>query len=217
MPNFKKLNSRQAVLQALNEYDSLGQKAFLKKYGFGKAREFILLHQGKRYDSKAIVGAAYAHQFNEHLKSTDFSGGIATVVPLLSNLGFQVIGLDLNDQNVALSEEVFEAMWEGGKRVVTVNAYERNAEARAKCIELHGSCCAICSFNFGLVYGEKFHGFIHVHHKTPVSQVNARYVVNPKTDLIPVCPNCHAVIHYGNKTRSVDDIKRLLSKSGRLS
>lgn len=215
MPNFKDLSDPKAVLKAIGEYDRLGQAAFLARYGFGKARNFILLHTGRSYDSKAIVGAAYGHQFGTPLKSTDFSGGRATVVPLLGGLGFRVVALDVNDSTVALPEEVPDSMWEGGKRTVTVNAYERSPEARAQCIEAHGSSCAICGFYFGHTYGDDFLGFIHVHHKTPVSKVGARYKVDPRNDLIPVCPNCHSVIHYGNRTRSIEDVKSLLSKRAR--
>jgi len=212
MPNFKDLDDPKAVLKAIGEYDRLGQTAFLSRYGFGKARNFILLYAGRSYDSKAIVGAAYGYQFGKPLRSTDFSGGMATVVPLLGGLGFRVVALDVNDSTVALPEEVPDSMWEGGKRTVTVNFYERCPKARVRCIEAHGSSCAICGFDFGRVYGDDFLGFIHVHHKTPVSQVGAPYKVDPQKDLIPVCPNCHSVIHYGNKTRSIDDVKALLSK-----
>ena len=98
-------------------------------------------------------------------------------------------------------------MWEGAKRTITVNTYERNNKARLACIEHHGSKCKVCSIDFGEVYGNEFHGFIHVHHLTPVSEVNSRYEVDPKKDLIPLCPNCHAVIHYGGKTRTVKEIQ----------
>ena len=211
MPNFKDLTDREAVLQAIHEYDQLGQSAFLERYGFGKARSFILLHSGRRYDSKAIVGAAYGHQHGKPLKPTDFSGGLATVVPLLRGLNFSVVALDVND-GAALPEKVPESTWEGGRRTVTVNAYERSPKARAQCIEAHGSSCAICRFDFRLVYGDEFDGLIHVHHKVPVSTIGRRYKLNPTTDLVPVCPNCHAVVHYGNETRSVEDVKLLLSK-----
>lgn len=215
MPNFRDLSDPKAVLKAIGEYDHLGQEKFLRRYGFGKARNFVLLHAGHSYDSKAIVGAAFGHQFGTPLKSTDFSGGLATVVPLMARLGFKVVALEVNDKTVALPEEVPASMWEGGKRTVTVNAYERSAEARAQCIEAHGSSCAICGFDFGQRYGEHFHGFIHVHHKTPVSRIGARYKVDPVEDLVPVCPNCHSVIHYGNTTRSIADVKELLSKKAR--
>ena len=215
MTNFRNLSDPKAVLKAISEYDRLGQMAFLNKYGFRKARNFILLYDGRRYDSKAIVGAAYGHQFGSPLVSTDFSGGLATVVPLLDGLGFRVVALDVTDNSVALSEEVPESMWEGGKKTVTVNAYERSAEARAACIEAHGSSCAICGFDFGRFYGDQFHGYIHVHHKTPVSEVGKRYKVDPAKHLVPVCPNCHSVIHYGNATRSIEQVRLLLADKKR--
>jgi 5-methylcytosine-specific restriction protein A len=83
--------SRREILQAVAEYDRLGQDRFLEKYGFGRARSYRLVVDGKTYDSKAIVGAA--HGFlpgRETLAAADFSGGAATVGHLLSSLGFQV-------------------------------------------------------------------------------------------------------------------------------
>jgi 5-methylcytosine-specific restriction protein A len=79
-----------AVRQALAEHDELGEDAFLRKYGFGRAREYVLVHEGKRYASKAIVGAAYGHQHRDRgpLRARDFSGGEATVRQKLANLGF---------------------------------------------------------------------------------------------------------------------------------
>jgi len=53
-PNFRDLSDSKAVLNAIAEYDKLGQEAFLKRYGYGKARNFILLYSGRRYDSKAM-------------------------------------------------------------------------------------------------------------------------------------------------------------------
>lgn len=212
MTNYRDLSDRSAVLKAIAEFDALGRSAFLKKYGYGKALTFLLIHNGRQYDSKAIVGAAYQHQFGKPLRNTDFSGGRASVVPKLSILGFKVVALEVTDSTTALAEEVPESMWEGGKRAVSVNAYERSAEARAACIEAHGSKCAICNFDFGEVYGPEFLGFIHVHHRVPVSKVGARYKVNPEKDLVPLCPNCHAVVHYGNKTRLEDEVRQMVRK-----
>jgi hypothetical protein len=87
------LTSRTAVLQALAEYDRLGQEAFLQHYGFGRARQYLLVHNGQRYDSKAIAGAAHGYQFPElgPLRAADFSGGETTVASKLRSLGFDVI------------------------------------------------------------------------------------------------------------------------------
>lgn len=83
-----------AVRAALDEFDLIGREAFLEKYGFGLARDFLVRHpsSGTWADSKAIVGAAYGYQFPDRgpLRAVDFSGGQATVVRLLTSLGFSV-------------------------------------------------------------------------------------------------------------------------------
>jgi len=83
--------TREAVLAAIAEYDRLGQEAFLHRHGFDRARQYVLLHDGKRYDSKAIVGVAHGYLPGEAmLTSSEFSGGRATVGRLLTGLGFHV-------------------------------------------------------------------------------------------------------------------------------
>jgi 5-methylcytosine-specific restriction enzyme A len=83
--------SRREILQAVAEYDRLGQARFLGKYGFGVARSYRLVVDGKSYDSKAIVGAAHGFLPGQKaLAASDFSGGAATVGRLLSRLGFEV-------------------------------------------------------------------------------------------------------------------------------
>ena len=90
--NLSQLTSRDAVIAAIHEYDQLGKKAFLKKYGFGEARSYFLIHDEKEYDSKAIAGVAYKNQFGTLLAAADFSGGHATVQKKLNSLGFVVRG-----------------------------------------------------------------------------------------------------------------------------
>jgi hypothetical protein len=88
--SLRNLTDRAAVLQAIEEYDRMGVAAFLRKYGFGEAKSYFLEHEGKRYDSKAIVGAAHAYQTGAPLGARQFSGGVATVVKRLKLLGFAV-------------------------------------------------------------------------------------------------------------------------------
>lgn len=103
-----------------------------------------------------------------------------------------------------------EHLLEGSKHRVTVNAYERNPVARQKCIEHYGSSCFICHFDFGRVYGPDTEGFIHVHHISPISSIGKEYAIDPVRDLRPVCPNCHAVIHLGKETKSIESMKSLI-------
>jgi hypothetical protein len=111
-----------------------------------------------------------------------------------------------------LPEEITEpsSLVEGAVRSITVNAYERNPQARRECIHAHGTTCCICGFDFGTVYGKVADGYIHVHHLRPLSEVNSEYVVDPVKDLRPVCPNCHAVLHLGGESRSIEEVKKMV-------
>ena len=57
-----------------------------------------------------------------------------------------------------------EKLFEGAKKTITVNSYERNHLARKKCIEHYGTSCTVCGFDFAKIYGNIGIGFIHVHH-----------------------------------------------------
>ncbi|HGF7231732.1 HNH endonuclease [Vibrio cholerae] len=111
------------------------------------------------------------------------------------------------------SEEISESAgdyYEGAKKTITINAYERNSAARQACINKFGCSCMICGFNFELVYGERGSGFIHVHHIVPVAEINHEYKIDPVTDLIPVCPNCHAMLHRNGHTLSPQELSGLI-------
>ncbi len=84
---------------------------------------------------------------------------------------------------------------EGAVVQVLSKRYERSRLNRAACIELKGSCCIVCGFDFGATYGPIGEGFIHVHHVISVSVVGQGTVIDPSRDLVPVCPNCHAMLH----------------------
>jgi hypothetical protein len=111
-----------------------------------------------------------------------------------------------------LPEEVLSEsdLVEGTVSQITVNSYERNLEARSLCISRHGTNCFICNFDFGKNYGAIAEGFIHVHHLKPLSEIQQQYKVDPVADLRPVCPNCHAVIHLGGQTRSIEEVRLLV-------
>ena len=101
-----------------------------------------------------------------------------------------------------------EELYEGCKKTVTVNAYERNPLARKKCIEHYGAKCAVpnCQFDFEKVYGDIGKGFIHVHHLTKLADIGQDYKVDPIKDLRPVCPNCHAMLHQKNPPYSIEEL-----------
>ena len=100
--------------------------------------------------------------------------------------------------------------WEGALQWISVNRYERDPEARRKCLEHHGFDCYVCEFNFERVYGLGGRSLIHVHHLKPLSEIGRKYRIDPVKDLRPVCPNCHAMIHRRNPPYSIEEMIELL-------
>lgn len=93
---------------------------------------------------------------------------------------------------------------EGGKKKVFVNKYERDEKARKKCIDHYGCKCSVCEMTFESKYGQHGAGFVHVHHLEPLHISAKQHEVDPIKDLRPVCPNCHAMIHYGDELLSIE-------------
>lgn len=141
--------------------------------------------------------------------STDLQDVLTKRRPTVSNLG-NVAALELesvrDQESAVLSGDEAGVLPhgdhevpEGAKKRVEVNKYERDPGARQACIDHHGTTCTVCGLDFEMRYGEIGRRYIHVHHKTPLSQITApeNYKINPIEDLIPVCPNCHAMLHKG--------------------
>lgn len=102
--------------------------------------------------------------------------------------------------------------YEGAKRQITVNAYERNASARKQCVAYYGYNCSVCKMNFESFYGTIGQKFIHVHHLQPLSELQDRYQVDPIKDLRPVCPNCHAMLHKRKPPFTIDELQKVMSE-----
>jgi 5-methylcytosine-specific restriction protein A len=101
---------------------------------------------------------------------------------------------------------------------VEVNRYEHSPDARRACIAHHGTSCAVCGFSFEIAYGEIGKEFIPVHHLVPVSQLGSHYELDPVTDLVPLCANCHAMAHHGVGTpRTVAELRRIMAAAGYLA
>jgi hypothetical protein len=99
---------------------------------------------------------------------------------------------------------------EGSPIEVRTTQYERDTRERERCISHYGHKCFVCGFDFGVKYGAKLAGYIHVHHMVPLSRKKSNYIVDPIRDLRPVCPNCHAAIHSKNPPYSVDEVIKWL-------
>lgn len=101
---------------------------------------------------------------------------------------------------------------EGAKKISVGSKYERNPRLRAECIRIHGCKCSICGFNFEQNYGELGQNFCHVHHIVPLSEVRANHTVSARNDMIPVCPNCHAMLHRTVPAILPSELKAIMQK-----
>lgn len=107
-----------------------------------------------------------------------------------------------------------DVLIEGAEKATLINRYERNRNARKKCIAIHGTACNICGFDFGDTYGPAFSGKIEVHHLIPLHLIREDYVVDPQKDLIPVCPNCHLMLHSkpAEEPYTPDELHRMMKR-----
>ena len=113
---------------------------------------------------------------------------------------------------------IHDVFYEGARQLIVVNAYERNPAARKACIQYHGTRCAACEQVMEDAYGYAAKDIIHVHHLKPISTAQGEYELDPVHDLVPVCPNCHAVIHARrDKPYEVAEVRRMIMKRRRLS
>lgn len=117
-----------------------------------------------------------------------------------------------------LDIEQFQTLTEGAKKKITINSYERNPVAKAKCISYYKSKnngkvkCEICGFDFGAIYGDEFSDKIVIHHIKEISLIGKKYKVNPVKDLLPICPNCHLIAHSKTPAYTPDEIRKMLGK-----
>ena len=100
---------------------------------------------------------------------------------------------------------------EGARSVVKVTKYERNRFNRALCLDHHGFSCQGCGLAMEEKYGPIGEGVIHVHHIVPVSKMGRAYRLDPVLDLVPLCPNCHNIVHKKDPPLTIADLQKIVN------
>ncbi|MEO7942846.1 MAG: hypothetical protein ABIR34_05540 [Marmoricola sp.] len=115
------------VLLAITEYDEVGGEAFLDTYGFKPDRTYLLVHEGKTYDSKAILGVAHRYATGTAATSEEFSGGLEGAVKVLHGLGFEVQATTKREPRDAsdVGSTAARAAWADAARPVLLEAAGR--------------------------------------------------------------------------------------------
>ena len=120
---------------------------------------------------------------------------------------YQMVNDDVFDVDYPEDDE---KLYEGALVTVKANKYERNQKARRECVAKKGYKCLVCGQDFEATYGEIGRGFIHVHHLTPISSIGKEYQLNVDTDLAPVCPNCHYMLHRKDPPYTIEELREIL-------
>jgi 5-methylcytosine-specific restriction protein A len=195
--------TRQNILAAIQGLNDGVEHEFAESTGYD------VLFEGRPYPPKAVVGVAAKFRNGKQLGPYDFKGGLQSkCFRVLTQNGFEIV--TKGDTNPFPDElDVAGRHIEGAVTQTIVNRYERDPKARKKCIDEYGPVCQVCRMNFESIYGAIGEGFIHVHHIKQLSEIGKEYEVDPVLDLVPVCPNCHAMLHKRKPPYSIDELKKL--------
>lgn len=98
---------------------------------------------------------------------------------------------------------------EGFKKIILKEVTTRSSKAISDAKKKHGVICVVCRFNFGERYGNHGFGFIEIHHLNPIKKGERKTTVD---DLRPVCPNCHRMLHKGDRLLSIEELKQMIEK-----
>lgn len=161
----------------------------------------------------AKVGNGYLESIPQSRSSNYWRDGArkidqSTYIKITSQVSLEIKEPSINN-NTAFQLESW-GIEEGGKKVRYSTYYERNPYNRARAIEVHGCYCHACGFDFEKAYGELGKGYIQVHHIKPISE-SGKTLIDPYTDLIPLCANCHSMVHIKkDQTLNVSDLKKII-------
>lgn len=169
------------TLKSLEIICRFSVKSFPKEYQVDKN---IILNLFSSSDNETII----KKQYNSNNPNDIFDFFDIFLNDELSKIESQIIKAFISTSNT-------EELEEGERKSIFSTKYERNRKARELCLSYYGRTCQKCGLNFEERYGVEFQNIIEVHHIVPLNEIGESYVVNPIRDLIPVCPNCHAMIH----------------------
>lgn len=140
----------------------------------------------------------------------------------LRSLGFHVPAPDDAAANLALTPAEFVArpgFTEGAVRQITTDRRERSPQARREAEVFYRARnggrlrCEGCGIDFGRTYGPRGEGFMHFHHLNPLAAASGSREVDGARDLVPLCPNCHAMVHRGEDLLEIEDLRKLLVRT----
>ena len=194
-------------MQAASEERQLVARALVQEVA--RASEVTLLPE-QQLDTWAITGPAFAievvvRDVQDHASAEAVARTASEVmVPLMASMA-ELIGYD---EAESIAGDV-----EGSVIEKTVRRRERSPRNRLLCLSIHGHRCAACGFNPAGVYGDAG-GIMEVHHLEPLGLIELPRHYDPRTDLVPLCPNCHRAIHTRKPVAyTLEELREILRRA----
>ncbi|MCX5870944.1 MAG: HNH endonuclease [Deltaproteobacteria bacterium] len=170
----------------------------------------------KALSENPIVSLTYLEEKYPKRKWTPQAGGLSIPDEIAKEL-FSVIQDNRNYSFTPIDKKKMQLFAEGKVKSVTYKTYDRSPVARQACIEHYGYNCSVCGYSFEEAFGVIGAHYIEVHHLNQIAHVGEEYLINPKTDLRPVCANCHRMLHKTRPPLSIEELKTHNKKIKRTS
>lgn len=174
-----------------------------------QAVSWLVEHKVIKQDSRSVRAGHLVTDAQAYFYTVDGHCGRGLMNAILENTDASVE--TANAESLDKTNESGNA--EGARHYVFASRIERNSRNRVEAIRLHGYSCQACGFNFADVYGDIGRNYIEVHHVNPLADQDGEHIVNPATDLVCLCANCHRMVHRNkNQVLSVSELRAILKK-----
>lgn len=171
----------------------------------------ILRYLGIRNEFKGLFrGMTIAQAVTElkQLANVDYED----IIAILSGKEFSETKCEEDIQSETVID--YKIAKEGKSELFYTTRYERSPILRKRAIQIHGTTCMACKFNFYEFYGARGKDYIEVHHLIPLSTIEEEFEINPVTDMAVVCSNCHRMIHRERTNiLSIDELKKIINQN----
>jgi len=203
-------------LQGIESASAEAKESFISLFkAFSRSHHFTLYIDSKEIkidEFNKLRGTLGSFQIRQEIKNIDFDD-IQTeeVTQICADIIWRSFCLMM----VFLHKQILEndiSIKEGTEQNITSRDYERNPIYRDIVISLRGPICSCCDLRFEDKYGAYGRDFIEIHHVVPVSVLKGQNKFDPLTDLLPICSNCHSIIHRREVPYTISEIRKSLEK-----
>jgi 5-methylcytosine-specific restriction protein A len=213
------------MMRAMSEADAAARESFIGRLTAAKSggmEVLVLLDKAPASadDIRAGSWRSIEIECTQRIQNVEAGGDPAGIEDGLSSVATTCLSLVtslLSLEEVETGSAGERGLPEGARISVIANRYERSPANRAACLEHYGPVCAACNFDFEAMYGELGAGYAEVHHIVPLSELGGSYVIDPITDLVPLCSNCHSMVHRVDPPMAIANLRKLIGSQERRS